>query len=35
MSRKLEVVPVHGLPEIDAGDSLGELIARGLNGAGL
>jgi coenzyme F420-0:L-glutamate ligase/coenzyme F420-1:gamma-L-glutamate ligase len=35
MSRKLEVVPVHGLPEIDAGDSLGELIARGLNGTGL
>jgi coenzyme F420-0:L-glutamate ligase/coenzyme F420-1:gamma-L-glutamate ligase len=35
MRHKLEVVPVHGLPEIDAGDSLGELIARGLNSAGL
>ena len=30
MSRRLEVVPVHGLPEIATGDPLGELIADGL-----
>jgi coenzyme F420-0:L-glutamate ligase/coenzyme F420-1:gamma-L-glutamate ligase len=35
MRHKLEVVPVHALPEIAAGDSLGELIAQGLAGAGI
>lgn len=35
MSHRLEVLPVHGLPEIAAGDSLGELIAGGLAGAGV
>ena len=35
MSRRVEVVPVHGLPEIDAGDPLGELIARRLADAGV
>lgn len=35
MSRSVEVVPVHGLPEIDAGDPLGELIARRLANTGL
>jgi coenzyme F420-0:L-glutamate ligase / coenzyme F420-1:gamma-L-glutamate ligase len=32
MSQGLEVVPIHGLPEIAIGDSLGELIAGRLGG---
>ena len=32
MSHRLEIIPVEGLPEIAAGDSLGELIARRLAG---
>jgi coenzyme F420-0:L-glutamate ligase / coenzyme F420-1:gamma-L-glutamate ligase len=35
MSRPLEVLPVHGLPEIAAGDPVGELIARGLASVGV
>ncbi len=35
MSHRLEVVPVHGLPEIATGDRLGELIAEGLADAGV
>jgi coenzyme F420-0:L-glutamate ligase / coenzyme F420-1:gamma-L-glutamate ligase len=35
MSSRLEVVPVEGLPEIAAGDPLGELIANRLAGAGV
>ena len=35
MSHRFEVIPVHGLPEIAAGDRLGELIAGGLADAGV
>ena len=35
MRHGLEVVPIPGLPEIGSGDSLGELIAGALTGAGL
>ncbi|MEK6327081.1 MAG: coenzyme F420-0:L-glutamate ligase [Actinomycetota bacterium] len=35
MSHRLEVVQVHGLPEIATGDRLGELIAGGLADAGV
>jgi coenzyme F420-0:L-glutamate ligase / coenzyme F420-1:gamma-L-glutamate ligase len=35
MSDGLEVVPIHGLPEITTGDPLGELIAARLAGAGV
>jgi coenzyme F420-0:L-glutamate ligase/coenzyme F420-1:gamma-L-glutamate ligase len=35
MSDRLEVIPVHGLPEIAAGDPLGELITERLAAAGV
>ena len=35
MSHRLEVIPVHDLPEIATGDPLGELITRRLAGAGV
>lgn len=35
MSHRLEVIPVHDLPEIATGDPLGELIARRLASAGV
>ncbi len=35
MSHRLEVIPVHDLPEIATGDPLGELIAQRLAGAGV
>ena len=35
MSHHLEVIPVHGLPEIATGDPLGELIAQRLASAGV
>jgi coenzyme F420-0:L-glutamate ligase / coenzyme F420-1:gamma-L-glutamate ligase len=35
MRHSFEVVPIHGLPEIASGDSLGELIAAALAEAGL
>ena len=35
MSHGLEVVSIHGLPEIAIGDPLGELIAGGFGGAGV
>lgn len=35
MNHRLEVIPVHGLPEIATGDPLGELIARRLASAGV
>src|SRR3989442_13637984 len=34
MSDRLEIVPVGGLPEVAAGDRLGELIATSLASAG-
>lgn len=34
MTRRVEVIPVEGLPEIGAGDPLGRLIARAVDDAG-